>query len=250
MPAGLDGNPDPVASPARDAVLDSVANLALALPSGRTLVGVDGRSGAGKSTFADELATKLEAAGRRVLRSTTDSFHRPRSERMRLGPTSAQGFYLESHQLDLIISDLLHPFLQGATSVVVAAFDEPTDGLAVETVGVDGPAVLIFDGLFLQRPELEPLWDLVVFLEADTRSDREWVDHLLSALPPDPTARAAIIDERLERGRWPRYRHGWKHYSETRRPAERAAVVVDNNDFREPRLIRCEPRGKVQRRDS
>lgn len=238
MPAGLDGNPNLLVTPEREAVLSTVAEGVVASESERTLVAVDGRSGSGKSTFADELASKVEAGGRRVLRSTTDSFHRPRSERMRLGPTSPEGYYLESHQLDRIVDELLKPFAAGRRRVLIGAFDEPTDTPVAETADVEGPAVLIFDGLFLQRPEYQRLWDVAVLLEADARADRHWLDFLLSDLPDDASAMAAAVDERLERARWPRYRAGWRNYVEQCRPAERTEVVIDNNDLGEPHVIR------------
>jgi len=238
MPAGLDGNPNPIATASREAVLSAVAERVLALGGDRALVAIDGRPGAGKSTFADELAVKVTAGGRHVLRSTTDSFHRPRSERMRLGLTSAEGYYLESHQLTVIIKELFEPFARGANTVLLAAFDEPSDSSVHETAAVDEPAVLIFDGLFLQRPEFGDVWDLVVFLQADRRLDQDWLDFLLADLTGDATNRAAAIDERLSRARWPRYRVGWSAYVEAVRPADRATVVIDNNDFAEPHFVR------------
>lgn len=219
-------------------MLSSVAGLVDACPAERVLVGVDGRSGAGKSTFADELATRLTDLGRRVVRSTTDSFHRPRVERMRLGPTSPEGYYAESHQLDTIVEDLLHPFANGASQALVAAFDEPSDSPTPEMAVVDGPAVLIFDGLFLQRPEFAAFWHLTVFLDADERRDREWLDFLLGNLPDDPSARADLIDERLSRARWPRYRDGWRTYVDATDPAGQATIVIDNNDLAAPRILR------------
>src|SRR5688500_2044292 len=102
MPAGLDGNPNPVVTTARNAVLGRVIDRIISCGPGRLLLGVDGRPGAGKSTFADEIASRLADRGRPVLRSTTDSFHRPRAERMRRGPTSAKDYYFDSHQLSAI----------------------------------------------------------------------------------------------------------------------------------------------------
>ena len=58
------------------------------------------------------------------MRSTIDSFHRPRAERHRRGPGSPTGFYLDSHQLDTLTTVLLEPFAAG-DPFVVAAFDEP-----------------------------------------------------------------------------------------------------------------------------
>ena len=93
MPAGLDGNPDPIVSVDRTAVLDLVTTVVMRTASdGRALVGIDCASETGKSTFADELAKSLGAAGCVVVRASIDSFHRPRSERYRLGAASPVGY--------------------------------------------------------------------------------------------------------------------------------------------------------------
>lgn len=234
MPVGLDGHPDPVVTPERDGVLDTIVELVCGHGGPRTLVGVDGRSGAGKSTFADELTARLTARGHAVVRSTTDSFHRPRKERLLRGPTSGEGYYLDSHQLDVIVNELLFPFAHGAVEVRTAAFDEPSDAPIDEVVPVPAAAVLVFDGLFLQRPEFDGHWDVTVFLDADDRREREWLDFLLGGLPEDHVERAAEVDSRLLRARWPRYRDGWRSYVDAVHPASVATVVVDNNDLQAP----------------
>ena len=234
MPAGLDGNMDPVVTPERNGVLDTIAELVCGRRGPRTLVAVDGRSGAGKSTFADELSVRLTARGRPVVRSTIDSFHRPRKERLLRGPTSGDGYYLDSHQLGVLVDGLLLPFAQGAAEVRTAAFDEPSDRPVDEVVPVPAAAVLVFDGLFLQRPELNGYWDMTVFLDADDRREREWLQFLLGDLPEDDVERAAEVDSRLLRARWPRYRDGWRTYVDAVQPPSVATVVVDNNDFRAP----------------
>lgn len=239
MPAGLDGNPNPVVTDARNVVLNEVADSLLRVDQDRVLVGVDGQSGSGKSTFGDELASVIRNRGVRVVRSTTDSFHRPRAQRLSLGPTSPEGFYLDSHQLDAVVGELLRPFTNGADRVRVAAFDEPTDQPLEEFCDLDttGRIVLIFDGLFLHRPEFEAWWSHSIFLDADERRDQDWLDFLLSDLPDGASARARSIDERLQRARWPRYRSGWTRYVEATAPAAKATVVIDNNDIACPRII-------------
>jgi uridine kinase len=235
VPAGLDGNPDPIVTAARDAVLDEVAADVVALDRPRVLVGVDGASGAGKSTFADELAGRLTAGGRVVVRSTTDSFHRPRADRLRRGPTSPDGFYLDSYDLRAIVQDLLEPFAAGAGRVRTAAFDEPSDRPADSFAdGLPTDAVLIFDGLFLLRPELRGCWDLTVHLVADRRRGAAWRSYLEDGLPADPAGREAEVGRRLERARWPRYAEGWQRYLDDADPLARADLVVDNDDLAIP----------------
>ena len=218
-------------------MLEVVADLVCAKTGPRTLVGVDGRSGAGKSTFADELAARLSSRGRGAVRSTTDSFHRPRAERLARGATSGDGYYLDSHQLDVIVDELLLPFARGDAQVRTAALDEPSDAALHTVATVDAVAVLVFDGLFLQRPELRDHWDLTVFLDADVRYERDWLGYLLDDLPDGDLHRAATLDARLARARWPRYRDGWRTYVEDVHPASAATVVIDNEDLGAPRII-------------
>lgn len=238
MPTGLDGNPDPIVTARRTAVLAAVADRVERSKTDRPLVGIDGRSGSGKSTFADELARALAARGHTVIRSTTDLFHRPRSERMQLGLTSPDGYYLHSHQVDVIIEALLAPFGRGADDVMVGAFDEPSDMPVTLRTTVPRRAILVFDGLFVHRPELRSYWDLTVMLHADRRCDEAWLQYLETDLPPEPTERAAEIDRRLERARWPRYRRGWGAYLES---IGRSAATfdIDNEELASPVLIDC-----------
>ncbi|QGG93855.1 nucleoside/nucleotide kinase family protein [Actinomarinicola tropica] len=239
MPAGLDGYPDPIVTPEREVVLAHVVGRIEECAAARVVVGIDGASGAGKSTFADEVAARLRQRGHVVVRSTTDSFHRPRVERMRRGPTSPVGYYLDSHDLGAIQEELLTPFATGRTSVRIAAFDEPSDAPVEVTVDdVAERAVLVFDGLFLLRPELASRWRLVVHLTADRRRAAAWDAYLHDGLPADQTAREHERAQRLERARWPRYQDGWRLYVDEASPLERAEIVVDNDDLAAPRVVR------------
>ena len=217
-------------------MLGAVADRVCTQSQARVLVGIDGRSGAGKSTFSDELASVLRERGLVVIRSTTDSFHRPRAARLKRGAASADGYFLDSHQLDRIVGELLIPFRRGADEVLVSAFDESTDAPLESVIDVAQQAILVFDGLFLHRPEFAHLWDVSVYLVADERLDADWLDFLLGDLPDTSTERAAELDRRLDVARWPRYRQGWSAYADDAAPIRRATVVVDNNDLARPRM--------------
>ena len=86
VPAGLDGARKRVSSGARaDVVRRVAADIVAAAAHPNVLVGIDGASGTGKSTFADELASQLVSIGHLVVRASIDSFHRPRVDRYRRG---------------------------------------------------------------------------------------------------------------------------------------------------------------------
>jgi uridine kinase len=145
MPAGLDGNPDPVVSEARSLVLGRVVTAIVALQARKqVLVAIDGASGTGKSTFADEVARTLPDRPS-VVRASIDSFHRPKAERYRHGKDSGEGYYRDSHDLNALQLQLLRPFAAGTGTMRTAIFDEPTDtpiDPAAAPVPVPGPSSL------------------------------------------------------------------------------------------------------------
>jgi uridine kinase len=66
------------------------------LPVHPLRVRIDGRSAAGKTTFADEHSVRIERAGRRVLRASIDDFHRQgHRDRSRQRIWTPQSYYDE-----------------------------------------------------------------------------------------------------------------------------------------------------------
>jgi uridine kinase len=119
-------------------------------------VAVDGPDAAGKTTLADAVGAAVERRGRRVIRASIDGFHRPRAERYRQGAASPRGYYEDSFDYDALRASLLDPLgVGGSRKYRRGTFDFRTDqsrDVGVEIASDD--AVLIFDGVFLLRPEL------------------------------------------------------------------------------------------------
>lgn len=238
MPAGLDGNPNPLMTVERSAVLSLLADAAVAVRAATTLVAVDGASGTGKPTLADEIAEMLAGRDHQVVRASVDSFHRPAVERYRRGPDSPEGYYLDSHNLVTLQDRMLIPFRRGAGRFVTAVFDEPSDQ------PIDGPSrevpagsTLIVDGLFLHRPELVGYWDLGVYLVAEARREWQWQDYLTTGLPADPVEQAEEVRSRVAHARRRRYVEGQRLYERQACPAEHADFVIDNDDLAHPKIL-------------
>jgi len=238
MPAGLDGNRNPIVTPERTAVIASVVNqITIRRQSGKPmLVALDGVDGAGKSTLADEVATECKRSGLNVVRSTIDSFHNPCDIRWRLGRTSPVGFYLDSHDLDALRDRLLDPFKRGTGETILSAvFDEPSDQpVHAEPVVVRANDVLIFDGLFLQRSELVEYWNFVIFVDGQQRVNLQRLGLIFADLPEDPEE---VVSHTLEwTSRIERYSAGMRHYLDLVDPIAHADVVIDNNDLSKPTI--------------
>jgi uridine kinase len=190
-------------------------------------VGVDGPPAAGKTTLADELAAVLRDRGRHVIRATIDDFLFPRARRHARGEFSAEGCYLDAHDHDTLNRVLLDPLGPGGNrSYRCSAYDRAADAaLLPPATAAPAGAVLIFDGVFLMRPELIERWDLSI----------------LVSTTPERTVERAVARERqvspraaVER-RWrERYLPSQRLYLATVRPAEHVDVLVHNDDPRHP----------------
>lgn len=192
-------------------------------------VGIDGVDAAGKTTLADALAPRLEAAGRPVIRASIDRFHQPAALRYRRGRESPEGYYLDSFDLSTLTERLLRPLgPEGSRRFRRACFDHASDSpveAPLETAAPD--AILVFDGVFLHRPELRLHWDFSVFLQVDFRV----------SVPRAVRRDVSTPEEEVRRIYATRYVPGQRLYLDAEQPWERASVVVDHGDPERPRIL-------------
>jgi uridine kinase len=187
-------------------------------------VALDGVDAAGKTALADELAPLIEKRGRPVIRASVDGFHRPRAQRYRQGPDSPEGYYEDAFDYPAICRNLLIPLGSGGDRRYrCAAFDYRTDTALADPPLLAPPnAILLVDGVFLLRPELNAHWDYRIFVHADFEVT------LQRALRRD---RALFGSSEETRRRYQqRYIPGQCIYLQSVRPDLLADVVVDNND--------------------
>jgi len=220
----------------REELLHELAAIIASRISSRCLrVAIDGIDAAGKTTLADELAVLMQAQGLPVIRASIDGFHQPRSERYRRGPDSPEGYYEDSFDYDSLKTMLLRPLgLEGNGRYRRAAFDFREDApLSVEEEEALPNAILLFDGVFLQRPELADSWDYRIFVDVKKETA------LQRALERDLSLLGSteVIQTRYEQ----RYFPGQQMYDQAVHPQEQADVIIDNNDPSHPQLIFPQP---------
>jgi uridine kinase len=196
-------------------------------PDGVARIAITGVDGAGKTSLADALAP-LVTAHRPAIRASIDGFHNPRAVRHARGRTSPEGFYRDSFNLEAFRRVLLDPMAPGGTRRYrTAAYDHRTDSaVAIDERTAPANAVLLVDGIFLQRPELDEIWDLTILLD----------------VPFAQTfARMAVRDgspaDETDPGNQ-RYRQGQRLYLAECQPQARADILVDYADFDAPEIVR------------
>lgn len=198
---------------------------------------IDGPDAAGKTTLANEIAPILRAADVPVLRASIDGFHHPASIRhQREAEHPALSYYEDSFDYVALRRGLLDPLARGGRSLVRTTVfdhrrDEPVDD---PPRSVEEGAVLLFDGVFLLRPELAASWDLSIFLRVEPEVSLSRALERDVALFGTPDA----IESRYRQ----RYLPGQALYISRADPESQADVVIDNNDFAAPLLLRMPER--------
>lgn len=210
-----------------------VCRLAEAISSVTTThplrVAIDGPPASGKTTLADELAAVLRAQGRAVIRATIDDFLVPRAQRYRRGRYSAEGCYFDAHDRAALCRVLLDPLgPDGDRRFHHAVFDSDTDtpsSSPASTAPAD--AVLLFDGVFLLRPELIDRWDLRIFVSVP-------FEQTVDRARERATAPAGTDAADIERSWRNRYIPAQQLYFAVARPTDNADIIVDNDQLHRP----------------
>lgn len=195
-------------------------------------VAIDGPPAAGKTTLADELAVVLRAQDRDVIRATIDDFLFPRAQRYRRGQYSAEGCYFDAHDRGALCRVLLDPLGPGGDRrFQQAVYDKDTDTpSSPPATTAPADAVLLFDGVFLLRPELVDRWDLRIFVSVPFEQTVGRARDRGTA-PAGSTAADAAEIERSWRNR---YIPSQQLYFATARPTDHADIIVNNDQLQRP----------------
>lgn len=217
---------------ARAQVLASLADAVLARSADHKThpvrVGIDGPDGSGKTILRSELAAVLRERGADVVEATVDDFHYPQAIRYAMGRDSWEGYWAGAFDYAHLITDLLGPLgprgnLNYRTKSHDLTADLPIDG---EWLDASPDAILLVDGVLLQRRELIGSLDLVIYVDVPFEEAYKRLA-VREGFPTDPEARSNL-----------RYTETQRHYLRTCTPVDRADIVVDNTDPAAPRILK------------
>jgi uridine kinase len=224
--------PTPAAPSAdRARILDHLVGMIDAIGDHRLRVAIDGFTAAGKTSLGHELARGLTRRGRPVARASLDDFKRPWSERHLYDRESGEGYYRNAFDREATRRLLLDPSGPNGDGIVSLCSIDPLtqiDHSEVKTeMARDG--VLIVDGVFAYRPEINAYWDVRIWVEIEPElSVRRGIER-------DAESEGAAAAEALHRDR---YLVGELLYIDEVDPRSLVDVIIDNTDFERPRLIR------------
>lgn len=164
-----------------------------------------------------------------MLRATLDDFKNPWKDRHLYDRESGEGYYRNAYDYDAAKRLLLDPArTPETTSCALCSIDPLTqESHAADTVTLAPDSVLIVDGVFAFRPEIDAYWDFRIWLDVDAElsvrrgaeRDQDWAGSDAEAIHRN----RYLVAERL--------------YLDEVDPLPRMDVIVDNADFARPRLI-------------
>lgn len=194
-------------------------------------VGVSGITASGKTTFANELAEELKQCGVPVTRASIDDFHNPRAIRYTQGKESARGYYEDAHDYTAFKERLLKPLGPSGNLQYETIFHNLITDVSVhnEPLVALSNMVLIVDGTFLLKKDIEHLFDYKIFVDTDFEIARN------RGAKRETEVFGSY--EEAEKMFLNRYHAACKMYIEEHNPKECANVVFQNNNFDEPVVV-------------
>ncbi|SCC38887.1 AAA family ATPase [Bacillus wiedmannii] len=209
-------------------IADHILKLNLNYP---TRVGVSGITASGKTTFAKELAEEIKKRGLPVTHASIDDFHNPRLIRYAQGKDSARGYYEDAHDYTAFKERLLRPLgsngnLQYETISHNLKTDIPVHN---EPLLAQPNMVLIVDGTFLFKKDVEHLFDYKILVDTDFEIARK--------RGAERETEAFGSYEEAEKRFLNRYHAACKMYIDEHNPKECADVVFRNSDLENPEVI-------------
>lgn len=213
----------------REKVLETVVQqITVSLTSHPLKVAIDGIDAAGKTCFSREVRIILENMGYSVIQASIDGFHNPRKVRYRRGRDNPEGYYYDSFNYSALKRYLLNPLEPNGDRVYkTKVFDCQKDAyIDTEFETAKEDTILLFDGVFLLRPELNNEWDLRIFLDI---SFEESIERGINRDDGNKLEKTMLYRTR--------YIPGQKLYFNESNPYKLADIVIGNSEIDNPEIL-------------
>lgn len=208
-------------------MVERIAARVLALAPTRLRVAIDGPTASGKTSLGHEIAERICGRTSGAAREP-GRIQRPWREAHLYDRTSGEGYYRNAFDYAAVTTLLLKPCgPEGSGRCALCGIDPLTqrDHSSV-VVRAPSDAVLVVDGVFAFRPQINEHWDLRIWLEVNS----------------EVSIRRGIARDREREGAGAlhrdRYLPAERLYVSEVDPARLAEVVIDNTAFDRPRIIR------------
>ncbi len=193
------------------------------------IVGINGVDTSGKSTFTKELARYLFKIGFKSHTISIDDFHNP--SKIRNKERDPVISYLNNaFDITKIENEIMKPLLsQGKLDKELSLLDLKTDKfINHKRYTIDEDTMVLFEGVLLYREPLNQYFDLRIFI------DISFDEVLKRAAKRD----LGLLGEAVIQKYKNKYIPIQKLYMEKYNPKALSDIIIDNNDYLNPRIIK------------
>lgn len=196
----------------------------------RSLVAIDGIDGSGKSRFARAVAAACEAEGAPTFVFRVDDFRRPLG--LFLDGADEAAVYYDRYYDFALLDACLRAFLDGAPGVSIPRFESTREAVTgTQELDFGGARLALLEGVFVLRASATASAAVIVLEVTEAEARRRILERDMARGRPRD-----VVEHRMNH----RYFPAQRAYRAAFDPLRRADVVVDNEHWNEPRLVRRE----------
>ena len=130
------------------------------------IIGIDGLGGAGKSTVSNEIRRTFSEDGIDIVILHIDDFIHPRAVRYSDKISEWECHYFLQWRYDYLIDEIIKPIRSGAPfHKEIELYDKDNDSYFLSETDIPVGSIVIIEGIFLQRKELEDMFDFMIYID-------------------------------------------------------------------------------------
>lgn len=179
------------------------------------LVGVDGLSGAGKTTLVNKLESVLKKK-RHIVLIHLDDHIVERNKRYSTEYDEWYEYYYLQWDIDMLTEELFKKVASNFRELILPFYEKSMDQIRYDRVLIPADCIVLVEGIFLQRKEWKPYIDYTIFIDCPDEIRYKRI------LNRDTYIGGELeILHKYKRRYWP----GEKHYLTTVNPMQKADII-------------------------
>ncbi|MFJ5770501.1 kinase [Psychrobacillus sp. NPDC093180] len=183
------------------------------------IIGIDGLSGAGKTTITQTLTKELTFEGQKIVVIHIDDLIEERAKRYNTGHPEWYEYYFLQWDAQEIKEKLLLAVHGKLNELHLKYYDKENDRCYMKSITIEQCNVLLIEGIFLQRKEWKGFFDYMIYLDCPK--------HVRSERVLRRDAYIGSINERLKKYER-RYWAGEDYYFKEANPIQNADIVINS----------------------
>lgn len=129
------------------------------------IVGIDGLSGAGKTTITEEIRNELQTEGYRIVVIHIDDLLEERAKRYNTGHPEWFEYYMLQWDVQYIKESLFEAVHQKKNHIHLKFYNMENDQCFSKLIDLKQSTLILIEGIFLQRKEWRAFFDYVIYVD-------------------------------------------------------------------------------------